>query len=198
MRTPGEFPCAASGEHNQNYVGHTLVAARTAPSIRGRGCVRLPIRLIVGSRRMARGWYAGCLMPWLSLPEFSRRTGTPESSVRAAIRKGTLRAELEQRAPGDPRTVWRVWIDDPQEAAGSAADVRMAPETDQPQSAATEPPAAITGLLELVRELRQQGVTDASLIADLRERAGRAETERDLLTQEVARLRARRWWRWWA
>ena len=54
-------------------------------------------------------------MPWLSLPEYARRTGTPESTVRAMIRAGRLRAELEQRAPGDPRTVWRVWLDGPQE-----------------------------------------------------------------------------------
>ena len=137
------------------------------------------------------------LMPWLSLPEYARTTGTPESTVRAAIRKGSLRAELEQRAPGDPRTVWRVWLDEPQEASASVADVRVASESDQPRPTLTEPPAAIAGVLALVEADRATIGEQADRIAALSERVGRAEAEAALLRAEVERLRRPWWQRLW-
>src|SRR5688500_614942 len=147
-------------------------------------------------------------MPWLSLPDYSRQTGTPEPTVRLAIRKGALRAELEQRAPGDSRTVWRVWLDDPQdqpqEAATAPTSEDAPSEAPQAQTTLTAPPAAIIRLVEELRAMRED-TTDrldaaAVRIADLRERVGRAEAARAAAEQRAAdlaeRLRAAEW-RWW-
>ena len=134
-------------------------------------------------------------MSWLSLPEYARQTGTPESTVRAAIRAGKLRAELEQRAPGDPRTVWRVWLDDPPE---QPQEEPQAPTTGiEPSSApeaVSESPAAITALVDALAAERAERQILSAEIRNLAERAARAEAERDILCAEVARLRARRWY----
>jgi hypothetical protein len=165
------------------------------------------------------------VMPWLSLPDYARRTGTPESTVRAAIRKGTLEGHQEQRAPGDPRVVWKVWVDDPQEqpqeAAEPSAALRVASESDQPPSTLTEPPVVTTRALEILETLLvANGETmerQVDRILDLTLRVGRAEARAEMLQDERDRarkaladlaerlagvererdaLRARRW-RWW-
>jgi hypothetical protein len=163
---------------------------------------------------MAYGWPAGGilagLMPWLSLPDYARQTGTPESTVRAAIRKGTLEGHQEQRAPGDPRTVWKVWIDDPQEPSSEQPQASTAPETPQPQSTLTEPPAATTRLLDKLDErdetIRAKDAVIERLHAEnatLHERAARAEAASYAAAHRAAdlaeRLRAaqRPWWRFW-
>jgi hypothetical protein len=150
-------------------------------------------------------------MPWLSLPDYARRTGTPESTVRAAIRKGTLEGHQEQRAPGDPRVVWKVWVDDPQEQPQEAAE----PSADQIEP---DPPStsetAITGIPEIVRAavepwerrleiadalIRANGETlerQAEQIAELREQRGRLEARLTAAETELARAR-RPWWRQW-
>ena len=131
------------------------------------------------------------LMPWLSLPEYARTTGTPESTVRAAIRKGSLRAELEQRAPGDPRTVWRVWLDDPQEHPQD--EPQPAATGREPSSAPEAAPAAITALVDALGAERAERQRLSAENGELRERAARAEAERDAARAEAERLR----WRWW-
>lgn len=171
---------------------------------------------------MAQWWYAARPMPWLSLPDYARRTGTPESTVRALIRAGKLEAHQEQRAPGDPRVVWKVLVDDPQdqppEHPQPASDVRVPSESPQAPAAATEPPAAPTRTLDmledrldfadaLIREERAERQRLVAENAELRERVGRAEqradslqAERDRLIADLDRLRARRsvWkpWTW--
>jgi hypothetical protein len=153
-------------------------------------------------------------MPWLSLPDYARQTGTPESTVRAAIRKGTLEAHREARAPGDPRDIWKVWLDEPADASTEQPQASTAPETSQPQTTLTEPPAATTRALEILETLlRANGETmerQAETIAGLRERVGRSEAARAAAERQVAemaerlagvererdQLRARRW-RWW-
>lgn len=155
-------------------------------------------------------------MPWLSLPEYARQTGTPESTVRAMIRDGRLRAELEQRAPGDPRTVWRVWRDDPLAPAADASSGQppssSAQESDLRQAATTEPSAAITGLLALIEADRATIRAHGETIVELSRRLGDAEASARMLagqrddyatwlaeaTAELDRLRRRRWWRFWA
>jgi hypothetical protein len=146
-------------------------------------------------------------MPWLSLPDYARQTGTPESTVRAAIRKGTLEGHQEQRAPGDPRVVWKVWVDEPADASSEQPQPSVAPETSQPQSTLTEPPAATTGLLAIIegdREtIRGQAYTigeQAARIAELEREAGRLEGRAELLAAErdaLAERLARERWRWW-
>jgi cell pole-organizing protein PopZ len=111
-------------------------------------------------------------MPWLSLPEYSRLTGTPESSVRALIKAGKLEAHREARAPGDPREVWKIMVDDPPAPPTEHPQPPAASEAQQPQPATTEPPALTTRLLETVLE-------QAETIAELRERVGRAEAAID-------------------
>jgi hypothetical protein len=143
------------------------------------------------------------LMPWLSLPEFARRTGTPESTVRAMIRAQRLRAELEQRAPGDPRTVWRVWLDDPPE---QPQDEPQPPTTGtEPPSApeaTTDAPAAITALVDALAAERDERQRLSDRVSELEREAGRLEgqviaanAERDAIRAELERLQRRRWWK---
>jgi hypothetical protein len=171
---------------------------------------------------MVCGWYADRPMPWLSLPDYARQTGTPESTVRAAIRKGTIEGHQEQRAPGDPRVVWKVWVDDPQH---QPQDDPQAPTAEDAPSqspsavaAATEPPAATMRLLDKLDErdetIRAKDAAIARLHGELRDATARASTaeaeaaaaERraaDLaerlagVERERDALRARRWWRFW-
>lgn len=146
-------------------------------------------------------------MPWLSLPDYARQTGTPESTVRAAIRKGQVRAELEQRAPGDPRVVWRVWMDDPpehpQDDPQPASELRMPSEAVAADAPAAEPPAATTRALELVTALVERNTTLADRIATLEREAGALGSSVDAYRREVDWLKAelerarRSWWRFW-
>jgi hypothetical protein len=132
------------------------------------------------------------VMPWLSLPDYARRTGTPESTVRAAIRKGTLEGHQEQRAPGDPRVVWKVWVDDPQAPAEHHPQQQPQPSSDSieghppaaAETAATEPPAVTMRLLDTV-------LTQAETIAALRERVGRSEAARAAAERRAADLAER-------
>jgi hypothetical protein len=139
-------------------------------------------------------------VPWLSLPEYARRTGTPESTVRVAIRKGQVRAELEQRAPGDSRTVWRVWMDDPQEHPQTPAD--HPPEA--ADSPADEPPAIVTRLMDKIDErdeaIREQAARIAALEREAGELAGAVDAYRrevEWLRAELDAARQRPWWKWW-
>jgi hypothetical protein len=128
-------------------------------------------------------------MPWLSLPDYARQTGTPESTVRAAIRKGTLEGHQEQRAPGDPRVVW---VDDPQAPAEHHPQQQPQPSSDSieghppaaAETAATEPPAVTMRLLDTV-------LTQAETIAALRERVGRSEAARAAAERRAADLAER-------
>ncbi len=174
--------------------------------------------MVAGDRRIVRGWpadgrpdYDGLPMPWLSLPEYARRTGTPESTVRALIRAGKLEGHQEQRAPGDPRVVWKVWVDDPQEQPQAhpqpPAGPRMPSESPQQQPPATEPPELVTGLLAIIEADRATiAEKDARLmeaaeriaglsreLGDATTRAAMLEAERD----ELARRLDRAEWRWW-
>lgn len=136
-------------------------------------------------------------MAWLSLPEYSRRTGTPQSTVRLMIRAGRIEAHREARAPGDPRDVWKVWLDDPPEPAAAQpqddpqpdAGLRVAPESDQPHAATSEPPAFMARLLD---KLDERDATIASLHAELRvESAARAAAEARLAETTQAHIRQR-------
>lgn len=149
---------------------------------------------------MARSAIMGAVMPWLSLPDYARRTGTPESTVRAMIRSGKLEGHQEQRAPGDPRVVWKVWVDDPQDQPQGhpqlPAGPRMTSESDQQQASATEPPAATMRVLETLVEMTQaqgrQLLAQTETIADLSMKLGVAEAERDAAHELVAEVRAQR------
>ena len=131
----------------------------------------------------------------------------------------------EREALGGSRDRYRVRLDapeTPQEASGEASVSKMASESSDASAALYEASGAVTGLLAELREMRRhhaaERAADASAIADLRERVGRAEAlaeqrladkeqyvidlgeqmERAIRAEaEVARLRARRWWRFW-
>jgi hypothetical protein len=146
--------------------------------------------------------YAAGLMPWLSLPEYARTTGTPESTVRAAIRAGKLEAHREARAPGDTRDVWKVWLPEPPE---QPQDEPQPPATGtEPPSApeaTTDAPAAITALVDALAAERDERQRLSNRVSELEREAGRlegqviaAQAERDAAGAEVERLRRRGWW----
>jgi hypothetical protein len=122
--------------------------------------------------------YAAGLMPWLSLPEYARTTGTPESTVRAAIRAGKLEAHREARAPGDTRDVWKVWLPEPPE---QPQDEPQPPATGtEPSStpaAPTDAPAAITALVDALAAERDERQRLAEALLAATERAARAEAD---------------------
>jgi hypothetical protein len=153
--------------------------------------------------------YAAGLMPWLSLPEYARTTGTPESTVRAMIRAGKLEAHREARAPGDTRDVWKVWLPEPPE---QPQDEPQPPATGtEPPSApeaTTDAPAAITALVDALaaeRDERQRlaeallAATERAARADERaiaadRRADAAERDRAEAQAEMERVQRRGWW----
>jgi hypothetical protein len=152
-----------------------------------------------------------------------------EGSLRRAIRDGQVLAEQRRRNPDsatDQRMVYEVWIPDATDPPGTDAHSETTQSPDTRQTPATETPAAVIRLIEelgaMVRESREQSVSDLLTIAELRERVGRAEAvvemlqrqtdrwlgeanlhleraigleaERDALARELERLRAP-WWR---
>lgn len=155
---------------------------------------------------------------WVSFAEAQRVLGMSEGTLRRAIRDGTITAEQRRRTPGsatDQRMVYEVLVMDPPAPASAY-------ESDQPPPIRQEPPAALSAALGALTAAldseRAERQNLAAEVADLRERAGRAEalaeqrladkeqyaidlgeqTERAIRAEaEVERLRARRWWRWW-
>lgn len=150
---------------------------------------------------------------WVSVEEASKRLGCSVSTVRRRIEAGELEAERE--VIGGSRERFRVRLPD---ASGEASAPEPTGEPPDASETLQDAPAAITGLLELVRELRQQGTADAlrisglhGQIADLSRRLGAAEASAAMLERqrarsarwldeahaEIARLRRRRWWQVW-
>jgi excisionase family DNA binding protein len=151
---------------------------------------------------------------WVSVEEAARRLGISVSTVRRRIEAGELVGERE--VIGGSKERYRV---------------KMPHDASQPESSHESPEASpasestltvAEGLLALVREMRQQGISDAERIETLHQevrqqaeraalwqeravtadaRADRAERERAALAEEAARLRAeaakRRWWKFW-
>jgi excisionase family DNA binding protein len=157
---------------------------------------------------------------WISVGEASRRLNVSPSTVRRMIEAGALVGERQVIGGSRERFLVRFDAPDmPQEASGEASDAPVAGETPDAPEARSEPPDAIMALLAELREMRRQEnerrTADASQIAELRERVGRAEeraerllaekeqwaldvmeqTERAVRAEaELQRLRGRRWW----
>lgn len=138
---------------------------------------------------------------WVSVEEAARRLGCSVSTVRRRIEAGELVGERE--VIGGSKERYRV---------------RMPHDASQPESpdespdASPAPESTLTvaeGLLALVREMRQQGTTDAERIAGLMRQLGAAEATTRLLVEqrddfarwlaesraEVERLRTKPWWK---
>jgi excisionase family DNA binding protein len=138
---------------------------------------------------------------WISVEEAARRLGVSVSTIRRRIEAGELEAERELIGGARERFKVRLTtprIEQPQDTMGEAS------------LASESTPALAEGLLLLVREMRQQGVNDASRIEALIERAARAEAAsethqariKDLEAQLAAERaeaerRRERWFRWW-
>lgn len=134
--------------------------------------------------------------PWVSVKQAAIHFGTSESDIRRRIKRGELQSESFERPGG---TLLRVRLP----ASGDAPEAHQpAPDTRQGEPEALQDIAA--GLLERLAAqdatIAEKDATIARINAEgasWRERAGRAETERDLLRAELERARARRWWQWW-
>lgn len=141
--------------------------------------------------------------------------GETETTLRRMIREGRVQAEKRRRNPDsatDFREVYEVFIPDPPADPPSdppaPATIRHDSESEQPPD--TRPDIA-SGLLERLAAMDATIATKDAEIArinaqalTLAERAAHAEAlaaerERELERerQETARLRERRWWRWW-
>lgn len=150
-----------------------------------------------------------------SLQAAARRYGVSERTLRRRIEAGEIEAERVARPQGSV-----LFVKLPPDAANAATldpdqkNVQAAKDTASAPPATTDAPALTTraldifsavfkGNLELIREKDVKIAADASTIADLRERVGRAEAARAAAEQRAAdladRLRAaeRPWWRWW-
>jgi excisionase family DNA binding protein len=126
----------------------------------------------------------------ISVAEAAARLAVSESTVRRMIRDGKLTAEREQRPQGEiVRVLWPAANNVSPPATPSSA----APAIDLSEalSAALGP---LSEALALERTERQAMAQEAAV---QRERAARAEAERDILRAELERVRARRWWHWW-
>jgi excisionase family DNA binding protein len=112
---------------------------------------------------------------WVSVEEAARRLGISVSTVRRRIEAGELVGERE--VIGGSKERYRVRMNtNPPIHTGDA------PET--PHDA----PAVAEGLLALVREMRQQGVSDAERIASLMRQIGAAEATAETLRERVTDL----------
>jgi hypothetical protein len=151
---------------------------------------------------------------WVPFDEACRILGRTPTTLRREIKAGRVVAEVLPRNPDNPadsRTVYRVRVDLPPEDAPTPT---TAPESPSATEAATEPPAATTGLLEILETLLvANGETmerQAEAIAELRERVGGAEARaerrqavrdraRNALAEYAERLRLaeRPWWQRW-
>lgn len=133
---------------------------------------------------------------WVSVREAARRLGISPETVRRRIEAGELVGERE--ALGGSRERFRVRMETPQGASGERPDMPMTPSTLD----ATETPtnaSALTGrALEIMEALLRANAEtferQAETIADLRERAGRAEASLEAANAELTRLR-KPWWR---
>jgi hypothetical protein len=140
-------------------------------------------------------------MRWVSLPQACRILGIPESTLRVMIRDGKIRAEMRRRSPDsmtDFRRVYDVLVPDmPEEEP--APDQQQ--ESSSAPAAPTEPPAAITALVDALAAERDERQRLSNRVSELEREAGRlegqviaAQAERDAAGAEVERLRRRGWW----
>ena len=142
---------------------------------------------------------------WVSVGEASRRLNVSSSTIRRMIEAGALVGERE--VIGGSKERYRVRLETQPDAPETRQTEQPTPSTGD-ASIASESTPAITersleifsavfkGDLELIQQKDAQILADASKIADLRERIGRAEAERDALKAELERAR-RPWWRFW-
>ena len=134
---------------------------------------------------------------WISVHEASRRLNKSVSTIRRMIEAGELVGEREPL--GGSRERYRVRM--PQEASGTPQTGVPPPSTPDAPETPQIAPDATAGLLAELRAMRQEHAAeraiDASRIADLRERVGRLEAERDAerarVNEMTSRL-ARPWW----
>jgi len=128
---------------------------------------------------------------WIGTREAAARLGVSPSTIERMIRKGEVTAERVER-PGGSRLLVR--FDRPQEPHRATSGDAGPIESDATSQARQATSDALTGLLaaSAVTIDRQ-----AQQIADLSERMGRAEAERDMLRAELERSMSRRWWRFW-
>lgn len=138
---------------------------------------------------------------WVSVGEAARRLNVSPSTIRRMIDAGKLEGTRE--IIGGDRDRFLVRFDAPE----TRQDDPPIESPDAP-AATTEAPAVMVELLADLREMRQQQRDDASTIADLRERVGRAESDAearslalewtqarlDQANAELERVRRRRWW----
>jgi hypothetical protein len=122
---------------------------------------------------------------WVSFDQARMILGMTEGTLRRAIRDGKVVAEQRRRNPEsatDQRMIYEVLVTDPPAAA-------MPTESVSANEAAAEPPAATTKALDVLAEMTQaqsrQLIAQAETIADLRERAGRAETRAETLHSQI-------------
>jgi hypothetical protein len=147
---------------------------------------------------------------WVPFDEACRILGRTPTTLRREIKAGRVVAEVLPRNPDNPadsRTVYRVRVDLPPEDAPTPT---TAPESPSATEAATEPPAATTGLLAIIEGDRETiRAKDATIErlhgenATLHERIGRSEAARAAaehraadLADQLKRERWRFWHRW--
>jgi hypothetical protein len=126
----------------------------------------------------------------VSIADYAARTGMSETEIRRQIRAGTLPAETFQRPQG---TYYRVIVDTPDDTPAVTEPI----ESVQAPSASQEPPALTMRTLDIMDALLRANAEtmerQAEQIANLRERAGRAEERATALAAELERAR-RPWW----
>jgi hypothetical protein len=155
----------------------------------------------------------------MTIPEAAAHLRISETEVRRRIRAGTLEAEQFQRPQG---VYYRVILDVPDEPPTTSqlpADQEAGAATSQTidllislHETLRAKDKQIAGYVERIAALEREAGTLAGQLDALRahnERLGelyggvmsaadKAEAERDELRGEVERLKARRWWKWWA
>lgn len=131
---------------------------------------------------------------WVSVKQAAIHFGTSESDIRRRIKRGELISESFDRPGG---TLLRVRLPAPDDAPPIESDPAPDPRQHEPDRLQD----IATGLLErladqdaTVAEQRAEIARINAENADLRERAGRAEAERDMLAEQLARSQ-RPWWR---
>jgi hypothetical protein len=139
----------------------------------------------------------------VSISDYAARTGLSETEIRRQIRAGKLPAEKFDRPQG---SFYRVIVETPDDTPPAA---EQAPTTSQDTpTPATEPPAAITALVDALADERAERQRLAADLLAATERAAHAETgashERARADDLAERLRmaeqrsaSRRWWWPW-
>jgi hypothetical protein len=108
----------------------------------------------------------------VSISDYAARTGISETEIRRQIRAGKLPAEKFDRPQG---SYYRIVVDTPDDTPPAA---EQEPPTSQDAPApATEPPAAITALVDALADERSERQRLAADLLAATERAGRAETD---------------------